>query len=263
MKYPTMSIAEGKLALEAVRRGEAYEPQVQWISASHESSNEFDSDLLHDLVAELQELRIELGEPRGGPRDYFAKYEGFASGVVHAILDIPPSVAADHEFWIWLTLGGTQDYMPKLVSWRHGGDSHMHNALDINYGLTTDLEKGFFSRLWLRGDIGFDEARENPYELSERGDQDFWRSHILRQDFGQVPNIFRAFSLFIYPDTHKRNHVVENKVVREMAKELRRRHATSAYELLSFEDAKHLIQTVYEATVAALEHEQNGGQKSR
>lgn len=245
MRYPTVSITEGSRTLDALRQGESVTPEVVWVG---EGSDSFDLDLVDDLAFELQSVRRDLGEPDRGDARYFARFEGQAARVVHHTLALPPAIAVDHEFWIWLVLGGQHDYLAKLVTWRHGDGSDKFGARDSNYGLTTSLEGGFYSRVWFRADVVYDEDRSEPYELAERGDQDLWRSHILRTDYGQIPNVARALLLFQYPDSSPDTPSVKTKVMREMAKELRRRHSASAYELLSYAEAKNLVQEVH-ATV--------------
>jgi hypothetical protein len=97
----------------------------------------------------------------------------------------------------------------------------------------------------LRGDIGRDQNRSDPYELVFRGDQDLWRSHIFRQQFAQVRSIARALLLFQYPDEHPEKARASTKVIREMVKEIRRRQATIAYELLGDDAARELIEDVH------------------
>lgn len=245
MRFPTVSIAEGRRTLDALRNGESYTPETTWVGTGLDS---FNLDLVDDVAVELQSIRRNLGEPDKGDPRYFARFEGLAARAVHETLRLPPSVGVDHEFWIWLVLGGQHDYLAKMVTWRHGVDSDAYGARDSNYGLTTDLENGLYSRVWLRADLVFDERRDDPYELAERGDQDLWRSHFLRTEYGQIPEMVRALLLFQYPDSSPDAPVVKTRVMREMAKELRRRHAASAYELLTFAEAEDLVREVH-ATV--------------
>lgn len=249
MRYPTVTISDAKRRLESLRQGAPGTVTVQWIGGADEV---FDVDRVDDVSRQLQVLRRVMGEPSEGDRRYFAKFEGEASAIVHQALELPPYVAVDHEFWLWFTLGSDFDYPAKLVAWRHGGRAETpYDAKDSNFGLTTDLEQGFFSRVWLRGNIGWDPERADPYELSKRGDQDLWRSHLLRTEYGQVPNVAKALLRFQYGDDHPDVPRVKTKVIREMAKELRRRQATSAFELLDWDEAQQLVEDVH-ATVAPM-----------
>lgn len=240
MRYPTVSISDAKLALEAWRAGDHRLPKVTRVGSREP---DFDEEMVDDMCRALQGIRKSLGEP-GEDRRYWARFEGEAAAVVHETLEVPPSVGADHEFWLWLVFGSGYDYPAGLVTWRHGRGEAPYDARDSNYGITTSLEAGFFSRAWLRGRIGYDEGRDDPYELALRGDQDLWRSHILRTEYGQIPQVARGLLLFQYPDDHPKKPRVSTKIIREMAKELRRRQAMEAYELMDEDQVQALLNEV-------------------
>lgn len=244
-----MSIADGKRLLESLRQRESREPAVHWIGSADVDA--FDVERVDDMSRALQELRRAMGEPGEGDRRYFARFEGRAAAIVHETLELPAFVAVDHEFWIWLSLGSGFDYPGALVTWRHGRGEAPYDARDVNYGLTTNLEGGFYSRAWLRANVAYDKGGDDPYALAERGDQDLWRSHILRTEYGQIPNVARALLLFQYPDDDPDRPRVSTKLIREMAKELRRRQATSAYELLTYADACDLVEDVHDSVTGS------------
>ncbi|MEX2535032.1 MAG: DUF6339 family protein [Trueperaceae bacterium] len=223
-----------------MRRGEGpLEAEVVWKGDGHE----LDQDMLEDLLDGLHELRVRLGEPGSGGRGYWGRFEGMASTVVHRALQIESSVAADPEFWVWLVFGREDDRFVRWVDWRHETKGEFCGARDENYGLSSNLAEGLFSRLWLRGDIGFEEEGAEPYSVALRGDQDLWRSHILRVEYAQVRTMARALIAFQYPYLGS-EPTVSIPVIRAMAKELRRRHASIAFELLSDDEARQLIEEV-------------------
>jgi hypothetical protein len=247
MLYPTLTIDQGKSVLEGLRSGaHATAASPKWLG----NGPQFDVTLVDDLVDRVTELRRVRGEPDEGGKRYWAEFEGLAAASVHEALDaLPVTVAVDPGFWIWLVFGSGHDGLAKLVSWRHGR-GRQYDARDDNFGLTTALEAGFWSRLWLRGDIAYDTTRPDPYELAERGDQDLWRSHIMRQEYAHARQVARALLTFQYPDETPTTPRVAVKVIRAMAKELRRRHATMAYELLDEAAARQLIEDVHASVTA-------------
>ena len=249
MQYPTLTIDEGRSVLEQLRSGSAANyPSPRWLGSG---PKRFDETLVDDLVESVTMLRRTMGEPTEGGKGYWARFEGQAAAHVHeALEDLPMVAAVDPGFWMWLVFGSKHDGPAKIVTWRHGRDTTKYDAQDANYGLTTALEAGFWSRLWLRGEVAHDDTRSDPYELAVRGDQDLWRSHIFRTDYGSVRRVARALLTFQYPDEHPDKARVPVKVIREMAKELRRRQATIAFELLDQTAAARLIEDVH-ATVTA------------
>ena len=242
MQYPTLTIDEGKVVLEGLRANRAPQaPSPRWVGRGPR----FDVGLVDELVEVVRHVRQAHGEPTEGDKRYWARLEGVAAAAVHETLeDLPAFVAADPGFWIWLVFGSGHEGFVKLVAWRHGGGDH-EVTRDQNYGLTTSLEGGFWSRLWLRGDIGFDASRSDPYELTLRGDQDIWRSHVMRQEYAHARYVARALLSFQYPDAAPERPRVPVKTLREMAKELKRRQATMAFELLDDAGAARLIEDVH------------------
>ncbi|MGE9527421.1 hypothetical protein, partial [Escherichia coli] len=64
------------------------------------------------------------------------------------------------------------------------------------------ITESFLYRAWLRADIGFDpEAPPSArYRLAMRGDQDFWRSFVIRTRLGYHRHLVHALVEFQYPD---------------------------------------------------------------
>jgi len=244
MRYPTLNLGDAKRVLETWRAGEPRAAETTW--RGPEGAPAFDVERVEDVVEEVYDLRRRMGEPEGASKVYGARFEGRAAGLVHEGLDLPAPVAADPEFWIWLTFGSGIDGPAHLVTWRHGKPGRPFSAQDPNYGLTTDLEKGLFSRLWMRAHVVYDPGAPDPYALAERGSQDLWRSHLLRTEYGQVPRVARALLTFVHPDESPDEPRANTDVVRAMAKALRRRHATSAFELLDDDGARALVREVYD-----------------
>jgi hypothetical protein len=246
MQYPTITIDEGRAVLERLRAGdEVPVPPITWLGRGE---RRFDIGLVDDLCDAFRSIYKRFA-PKGGPLSGGGgggRFEGRLAGEVHGILDqIPKYVMADPNFWVWLTFGSSHDFPAKAVTIRHGTDVGKFDARPENYGLTSQLEAGFWSRVWMRGEIGHDPTRSDTYELATRGDQDFWRSHLLRQEFSSVRTVARAFLQFQFPDEHPDRSRLDTITIRAMAKELRRRHATIAYEFLDADGARRLMEEVH------------------
>lgn len=117
--------------------------------------------------------KLRKRDPQGG------KFESDACAVVHSCLSkVDRQVLTDHDFWTWLAV----DHLADIVEWRFGTDGQP--AQPANYGIGTRTENMLF-RLWLRADLGR-VVGTDPYELAKSGDQDFWRSHLLRQNYANA-----------------------------------------------------------------------------
>lgn len=202
-----------------------------------------------DLPAEpLQKLRSALlklkkkfpttlrkKDPQGG------KFESEACAIVHSCLaDVDRSALADHDFWTWLAV----DHLSDIVEWRFGTTGRP--AQPANYGIGTRAENMLF-RLWLRADLGR-AAGTDPYELAKLGDQDLWRSHLLRQGYANARGVvlallkLQAGRLVCGSKAAKKlAGGDEPNGVRMLAKRLRRMRANVVFEYLTPQQADALV----------------------
>lgn len=237
MRYPTIALEDARRTLEALRQGEERRPTVTMAGTGDE---EFDVERVEDLAEDVRTTWRAFDRDEDRKRAHAARFEGTLAYHVHSVLELPGVVAADPRFWAWLVFGSTYDVFARVTTWRHGADAPF-GAKPENYCVGRTLEDGLYSRAWLRAASGFDARREDPYALVVRGDQDLWRSHILRGDYGMIPVVAKAFLQYLYTDDDPERSLESTAVVREMAKELRRRHATQAFELLDDAAAMALI----------------------
>lgn len=179
--------------------------------------------------------KLRAKDPQGG------KFESEACAVVHACLaGIDGRALADHDFWTWLAV----DLLADIVEWRFGAEGRP--AQPANYGIGTRTENMFF-RLWLRADLGRVSGAD-PYELAKFGDQDLWRSHLLRQGYANARSIVRAL-LKLQSGRLMHGSKVAKKVaggdepegVRMLAKRLRRMRANVVFEYLTPLQADALV----------------------
>jgi hypothetical protein len=201
-----------------------------------------------EILAELKDLRDKLirlkksfpaklkkRDPLGG------KFEADACSIVHAALaSVDRNVLADRGFWTWLAL----DWLADVLEWRFGTEGRPAQA--ANYGIGTRTENMFF-RLWLRGELGKAEGKD-PYELAKSGDQDLWRSHLLRQNYANARNIVRSLlklqagRLRVESKTAKRLASGDEPTgIRMLAKRLKRLRANVIFEYLTIPQADALV----------------------
>jgi hypothetical protein len=228
LRYLKSRQQDGMINLEDIRRtagaGETISPHI------------FD-----DLRASLLKLKkrypakLRVKDPQGG------KFESEACGVVHACLaDLDRDVLADHDFWTWLAV----DCLADILEWRFGCAERPAQA--ANYGIGSRTENMFF-RLWLRADLG-KASGADPYELAKLGDQDLWRSHLLRQGYANARSIVRALlKLQAGKLMHEEKAATklaggdEPNGIRMLAKRLRRMRANVVFEFLTQLQADALV----------------------
>ena len=171
-----------------------------------------------------------------------AKFEKLARPVTHERLNLSPKVAGDIGFWRWLTFASDGN-LAELVDWRYGKADEPGSANEIYFGFG-QIKKSMYGYLWLCADAAYDSTLEDKYELVRRGeDVDLWQSHIIRIDFGSVPQLARAFVRFLFPSESEQR--LSREEYRKLAPELSRRNASIAYELMSEDECMSFIEEVW------------------
>jgi hypothetical protein len=237
MSYPSIDKTAAEALLSAYRTNGIYDA-VKYVRSQGSGENEVDGVNFTRLHNDLKNLLV--GPlPKGEKQD--AYFEMMACSVVHRALGTLSAVAAsDPRFWMWLTFASCGKKMVELVDLRiKKGDSI---PADVNFGITTraNVYEALYARLWWRGYRFFDPSADNPYELAERGDIDFWRSHILRQNFSRADAMTRAFVKFILPE-HGRSSGLDTDLMRGVAPKLKARYTSCCFESLDQEQCRQIL----------------------
>ncbi|GIW41484.1 MAG: hypothetical protein KatS3mg076_2061 [Candidatus Binatia bacterium] len=238
MKYPAVKRAVARTALATLSRGpDAY---LEETVETRGDGPEFDWEVVRELERELETIKKRYPESLGIRDERGGQFEAEACAIVHHVFrDLEPDILADREFWVWLALIPFRT----LVMWRHAG-----KPAPDNFGTGSAVEN-FLFRMWLRADAGYDEGKPDPYEISKMGDQDFWRSHILRQDYGRCRPLVRALVKYQFANGTKR---MRDPQIRELAKLLRRLHANVIFDFLTEEEARDLVHEMAERAARSL-----------
>lgn len=110
--------------------------------------------------------------------------------------NLSPAHGPSPGFWRWAALRLLAD----VTADRHHSRYGKFPASD-NYGLGPATEC-FPYRAWLRAEIGHDRtaSANEAYRLARRGNQDFWRSHLIRVSYSSLKPVAHALIEFQYPD---------------------------------------------------------------
>lgn len=230
-KYYAMLAEDGVRYLKARDGGE--DPSLDDFQRVVGVGNLLNMEPIEKLGVELRKLkkgfpeRLKERDPEGG------RFEQQACVLVHRRLaECDPVVLADRNFWIWLAIVQFAD----IVEWRFG--AHGQHAKLANYGIGQPIENLLF-RLWLRAELVKDAKGKDMYHLARTGDQDLWRSHILRQNYANARAIAKALLRLQAGQLAAKKLTVEG--VRELAKRLRRLHANVVFEFLNTGQAEGLV----------------------
>ena len=233
LSYPTLSVEAARQVFNAHVTEQAVEPIVQDATV-RVSGADFDEARSIDLSNILWELAHDLDKPGYG-------FERQAASLVHQRLELHSIVAGDAGFWRWLTFS-VDGELAQLVDWRYPGKETGH-AREQYFGFG-QMKEGMYAYLWLCAQAVVDLTLEDPYELSRRGDVDIWQSHIVRIDFGSVPQLARAFIRFVFPEEEEQ--FLRREQYRQLAREVTRRNASMAFELLDDTESLELIGEIWE-----------------
>lgn len=239
-QYPVMYAEDAFRYLKS--RREDGNVQLEDIRRKAGEGEAVPSGPLEELRAKLLKLKakypvkLRAKDPAGG------RFEGEACGIVHTCLSgLDRHALGDQDFWTWLAT----DYLSDILEWRFGSDGRP--AEHKNYGIGSRTENMFF-RLWLRADL-VKMAGPNPYELAKLGDQELWRSHILRQSYAAARSVVFALlklqtgKLSVDGKTAKSLYSGDdkNEGIRALAKRLKRMRANILFEYLTPQQADALV----------------------
>lgn len=221
MRYQCMDSTKARRFLEL--RRENNEPPLDTFVEAKGLGIEYPIDKINELRIELLKLKSKYPAELKQRDENGGRFEAEACEIVHRCLPFDPQAFADPHFWTWLAV--TQ--LSEIVEWRHGGEGRF--AALPNYGVGSRIESLIF-RMWLRADLVFDSSAKDPYWLAKRGDQDLWRSHILRQGYASVRELAKTLVSFQCPQNGNR---LTTDGIRELAKRIRRLRANIMFEFLN------------------------------
>lgn len=202
---------------------------------------DFDRLKLKAVLEDLLEYIEENCEQSG----WQSLFEVYASSMLYEELDLIPEIAADKDFWTWIVfafdaIGAT------IVDYRYGKQDEPGTAAKGYYGLNASKEN-LFNYLWLRAH-SIRSAETETDVITQKPDVDFWKSHIVRIDYGCVNSIARAFCKFVDDEKLPRGKTNDADApigFRDLASELTRRNATFSFELMDEPAAYEFIDYIW------------------
>lgn len=238
--YPIISLTDASDILNSHKKGTITPEEI-----NQKISGDFDDNQITENINNVLHKLIELAESEGLPDSKkFQNFEAQASIVLHSESGIESSWARDAGFWRWVTFGN-ECTGAILIDLRHGKNTP-GTARDVYYGFGRPNE-GFLSFLWMRANSVYTET--DKYSLvTAVNDIDFWWSHVIRIDHGCCKFLVRAFIKFVQKNNISRgnsNNKNVNAGFRDLAKELRRRFPTTAFEMMDDEGAYKFVEELW------------------
>jgi hypothetical protein len=210
------------------------------------SSGTFESAASENQLGTAMFRCLELIEIyRADNRIRSGEFDNAIGKLLHEEAGISNDWARDNRFWIWLTFAfdGLGAF---IIDSRLGkSDSPRGSAAPHHYGFGP-VRKSYFAKCWLHSDISYDVFSD--YRMLTLHDVDFWDSHIMGPDYGFSREISAAFYELVTTENIPRGEPRGANIgFRQLSKELTRRNATTCYELMTFDEAKNFVKTVWNA----------------
>ena len=243
MSYPALTLDAAK-KLDEARRTDIESSDTDRFTI-RKSGADFDErnainclNLCSDLAVEMEDVHASRAE-----------FDSQCAPVLHSKLQLSARIAGDADFWRWLTFAHGC-YGAAIVDWRYGGrpsSEEAHPARPVYYGLQL-MKKGMFAKLWICANMMYVVGASDPYDGIEYADVDLWDSHVIDIDYGSAPVMARAFVKTVRDMKLPRgepNNPNSPAGFRDLAKEIRRRHATIAFELFDDTEARRWVEEVW------------------
>lgn len=230
MRYRVLTATGLDAAREALRERQAI-PDMTQHEAVVGSGDPLEESVLGRLADKLRKLQGEVSRAKDPPEEL----DRLGFEAVHSAIPADDLVCADVQFWTRFAVVHLADVIQKRFPGRQGKTN-----LD-NYGLGSRRECWPY-KLWVRGELSFESGARDPYALGRAGGVEFWTSHVHRQNFMAVPQVFRTVMQLQYPSRLKGKPFLfegeENPDkngypgIRTLIKRLRENWATVEYLLL-------------------------------
>lgn len=233
MRYPVIITTDATAYLASQRAGTPLD--LDLLVKTRGDKPDLVQDFVADLVADIAALKARF--PEGLKSQKSANvFEAQAARAIHQRVNAEPVILADADFWLWLAVVHFED----LVEWRYGNPEGGTGL--ANYGIGARTENLLY-RLWLRAELVLDDQASDRYHLCDRGQIDFYRSHLFRQGYANARGFARALLKFQYRDP-KDVALPHLKVgqIRELVKRLRRMRSNLFMEILDEAECHKVIE---------------------
>jgi hypothetical protein len=192
VRYRVLS-KEGIEAARAALSERSKVPSLEAYEVVKGSGDPLDEAVLDSLAVRIRTMQALLSKEREPPEELDRR----CFDLVHSKLPAEERLMlGDMAFWTRFAITKLSDVVYARFPGRKGRIN-----LD-NFGLGSRKECWPY-KLWVRGEISFEEGAKDPYALGRLGGVDIWTSHVHRQNFMSIRTIFREVFAFQYPKSLK------------------------------------------------------------
>lgn len=233
-EYPKITRANAEKAYAEL--AQSNEPDWSSLVVSH--SEHFErfrpiAEAIEDLVSASTTDRLKKGDSR------LASFEADLGICLHEYIPWGDQTG-DSSFWRWIALVPAR----AAVLYRH---QYSMPPQKDNYGIGP-LKENLAFRSWLRADIAFDPTAQrfssDRYEWAKVGDQDLWRSLLIRTRYTYARELAKALLEFQHPNKSPRRTLKPGDPytgIRMLSKRLTRLHSNQCFAAMTKDECLELI----------------------
>ena len=153
------------------------------------AGDSFDDAVLEGVATRVRGIQAQVSKEGQSPEELDRR----CFEVVHSSLPFDERLMlADMGFWTRFAIVKLADVVYARFPGRKGRIN-----LD-NFGLGSRKECWPY-KLWVRGELSFEEGAKDPYQVGRHAGVDIWTSHVHRQNFMSIRPLFREVFAFQYP----------------------------------------------------------------
>jgi hypothetical protein len=185
--------AEGLEAARAALNLRKKVPDLSAYEVFKGAGDTFEEARLDALATRVRTFQAQVSKEREPPEELDRR----CFEIVHSSLPSDEQLMlGDMAFWTRFAITKLFDVIYARFPGRLGRIN-----LD-NFGLGSRKECWPY-KLWVRGELSFNEAAKDPYAMGRLGGVDIWTSHVHRQNFMSIRPIFQEVFAFQYPKNLK------------------------------------------------------------
>lgn len=235
-EYPRLTLTNAKHAYEVLARSE--DPDWSCLVPNHEVFVGRYESVRSGVQALLER------SPNDPSASDLRAFEADLGIVLHQRIPWGP-YTGDKDFWRWIAFV----LLREAVVYRHGKHGMPERK---NYGIGA-LADNLAFRSWFRADIAYDQSAlptsEECYDWAKVGDQDFWRSFIIRVRYSYARQMAKALLEFQHPNKDSRRRLKpgdKETGIRMLSKRLSRLQPNLCLAALDKEECLELLSELAE-----------------
>lgn len=245
--YPRLPLAVAdNLVLE--RNGLAVSELVQISNIHHETVKYYEtgskipSKDLGKLQNSIRTCAKQYGYPDPANEKDVRAFDIACGELLHQTMQLHPSEASHLEMWVFLTCV----LLPDVVRWRFPGNVTTPERF---IGSDRGLRRNTFGRLWWRAYLLHQPGLENPYKFFDLLHEDDLVQITERNSIAASQILITVFIQAFIEAVTKYDDIPRRDIMRETIKRVRRLLSFIAFDLLSEEQIRTLIDEQFEQTL--------------